>query len=157
MVEGLEGEAGRGAVRTEQITLDGGATWLAGGSTEATDLDEVRRIRDAAKGSGDMPHASTLEVGWRAFVDRTFDGGETWERSPYLTVTDTHVLKGKLPSTDGAEGEVEVQVGLIQPSIWSSSDTDVHVLCRSNGGKLTPVQRFTATPPASYYILLTMH
>ncbi len=135
MVEGPEGEAGRGAVRTEQITLDGGATWLAGGSTEATNLDEVRRIRAAAKAAGGMPHASTLEVGWRSFVDRSFDGGKSWERSPYLTVTDTHVLKGKLPSTDGAEGEMEVQVGLIQPSIWASSATDVHVLCRSNGGK----------------------
>jgi hypothetical protein len=135
MVEGPEGEAGRGAVRTEQITLDGGMTWLAGGSTEATKLDEVRRIRADAKAAGGMPHASTLEVGWRAFVDRSFDGGKTWERSPYLTVTDTHVLKGKLPSTDGAEGEMEVQVGLIQPSIWASSATDVHVLCRSNGGR----------------------
>lgn len=136
MVEGPEGEAGRGTVRTEQISLDGGATWLAGGSTEATNLDEVRRIRASAKAAGGMPHASTLEVGWRAFVDRSFDGGKTWERSPYLTVTDTHVLKGKLPSTDGAEGERRVQVGLIQPSIWASSDTDVHVLCRSNGGAI---------------------
>jgi predicted neuraminidase len=136
MVEGPEGEAGRGTVRTEQITLDGGATWLAGGSTEATDLDEVRKIRAAAKADGNSPHAASLEVGWRSFVDRSFDGGRTWERSPYLTVTDTHVLKGKLPSTDGAEGEIEVQVGLIQPSIWASSETDVHVLCRSNGGAI---------------------
>ena len=33
-------------------------------------------------------------------------------RSRYLTVNDSHVLKGKLPSTDGAEGEVVSHLSL---------------------------------------------
>ena len=69
-------------------------------------------------------------------MDGSSDGGRTWERTPYFAVPDTHILKGKLPSTDGAEGATEVQVGLIQPSIWASSPTAVHVLCRSNGGAI---------------------
>ena len=69
-------------------------------------------------------------------MDCSADGGRTWERTPYFAVPDTHILKGKLPSTDGAEGATEVQVGLIQPSIWASSPTAVHVLCRSNGGAI---------------------
>ena len=84
--------------------------------------------------SGDQPHAASLEVGWRSFVDRSTDQGKTWARSPYLprsipvfvcvwydvyisrsrylTVNDSHVLKGKLPSTDGAEGEVVSHLSL---------------------------------------------
>ena len=69
-------------------------------------------------------------------MDGSSDGGRTWERTPYFAVPDTHILRGKLPSTDGAEGATEVQVGLIQPSIWASSPTAVHVLCRSNGGAI---------------------
>ena len=72
----------------------------------------------------------------RLQVDGSSDGGRTWERTPYFAVPDTHILKGKLPSTDGAEGATGVQVGLIQPSIWASSPTAVHVLCRSNGGAI---------------------
>ena len=64
-VPGPEGEAGRGAVRTEQIVV--GGRWLAGGSTEATSAEAVAAINAAGKAAGG-PHASTLEVGWRAFV-----------------------------------------------------------------------------------------
>ena len=64
-VPGPEGEAGRGAVRTEQIVV--GGRWLAGGSTEATSAEAVAAINAAGEAAGG-PHASTLEVGWRAFV-----------------------------------------------------------------------------------------
>ena len=78
------------------------------------------------------PHSSALEVGWRAFVDRSRDGGVTWQRSPYFDVADTHTL----PSRKGRPASSPQQVGLIQPTIWASNHADVHVLCRSDGGAL---------------------
>jgi len=52
------------------------------------------------------------EEGWNCFVDRSTDGGLTFERTPDLDVP------------DGA--------GIIQPTLWQSAPGKVHMLMRSD-------------------------
>ncbi len=85
---------GRGPVKNKPILLaDGG--WLAGASLEtATD--------------------------WDAFVDRSEDGGLTWQATP-LIAYDHRRWAGK---------------GVIQPALWESAPGQVHMLLRSTGGRI---------------------
>ena len=87
-------QGGRGPVRNKPIVLSDG-TWLAGASYE----DQVNKL-------------------WDAFVDRSTDGGRTWEATPYLTL-DRELVKGN---------------GIIQPTLWESEPGKVHMLLRSTTG-----------------------
>ncbi len=84
---------GRGAVRCKPIRLASG-DWLAGASVE-----RWRR--------------------WDAFFDRSPDGLDQWQPSPYVAVD------------RGAVGK-----GLIQPTLWESAPGHVHALFRSTGGRV---------------------
>ncbi len=84
---------GRGPVRNKPIVLSDG-TWLAGASHE--------------------------EGTWTAFTDRSPDQGRSWNRSPYLEVSE----KG------------EEVPGLIQPTLWESAPGRVHMLLRSTAGAI---------------------
>jgi predicted neuraminidase len=64
----------------------------------------------------DASGGSHVEAGWRAFVDISDDGGETWSRS--------------------ANVEVPGGVGVIQPALWESNAGTVHMMLRSNGGHI---------------------
>lgn len=79
---------GRGPVRSAPIILSDGS-WLAPASTEAR--------------------------GWKSFVDRSTDGGATWERSADFEV-DREMLGGK---------------NCIQPTLWESDPGHVHALLRT--------------------------
>ncbi|MBQ3708836.1 MAG: exo-alpha-sialidase [Clostridia bacterium] len=80
---------GRGPVKDKPIRL-GNGTLIAGASHESED--------------GKI---------WRAFFDLSPDGGKTWERTPYLEVTEP--------------------LRLIQPTLWEDGD-GVHAFLRSNAG-----------------------
>ncbi|MBX7259935.1 MAG: exo-alpha-sialidase [Candidatus Hydrogenedentes bacterium] len=86
-------QGGRGPVKNKPIILSDG-TWLAPASTEFK--------------------------GWKAFADRSSDGGITWERSMDFPV-DPAVVIGQ---------------GVIQPTFWESSPGKVHALLRSTGGSI---------------------
>ncbi len=90
LVEGDRG--GRGAVKNKPIRLHSGE-WLAGAS-----LERGRR--------------------WDAFVDRSPNGLDGWQRSPLIPF-DRRVGAGK---------------GAIQPTLWQSSERDVHALLRTTEG-----------------------
>ena len=85
-------EGGRGPVRCKPIVLSDG-TWLAGASTEYD--------------------------GWRPFVDRSTDGGETWERTDYWELD-----------------EAITGPGAIQPTLWESEPGHVHALLRTTAGRI---------------------
>lgn len=86
-------QGGRGPVRNKPIILSDG-TWLAGASHE--------------------------EGQWDVFIDRSEDGGKTWNATPYLEV-DRNDLTGK---------------GIIQPTLWESAPGIVHMLIRSSAGAI---------------------
>jgi len=81
---------GRGPVKNKPILLSNG-DWLAPASVETAG-------------------------GWDAFVDRSTDGGLTWQASPFL---DRSAVEG---------------LGIIQPSLWESAPGQVHMLMRSTAG-----------------------
>jgi predicted neuraminidase len=86
-------KGGRGPVRSKPIILSDG-TWLAPSSTE--------------------------QGAWKAFVDRSTDGGKTWTRSEDFD-QEVNDLPGK---------------GCIQPTLWESSPGNVHALLRTTAGKV---------------------
>lgn len=92
LVEGDRG--GRGAVKNKPIELRSGR-WLAGASLE--------RFRK-----------------WDAFIDRSENGIDGWERSDLIA------LDRKQPPTKG----------LIQPTLWQSEDGIVHAYMRSTAGRI---------------------
>jgi predicted neuraminidase len=90
-------QGGRGPVRTSPVRLRSGRV-LAGASTERW---------------GDPPR-------WDAFVDVSDDDGETWHRTPDITL-----------DRDACTG-----AGIIQPTLWQAPDGRVHLLARSTCGRL---------------------
>ncbi len=89
-------QGGRGPVKNKAILLSDGS-WLAPASTEYQS--------------------------WKAFADRSTDGGLTWERSADFAMDPTVVI-GR---------------GVIQPAFWESSPGKVHALLRSTAGKIARV------------------
>lgn len=86
---------GRGPVKNKPIVLSDG-TWLAGASIEQR------------SGQGY----------WDVFVDRSTDGGESWQASGLIAIDHA--------ATPGP--------GVIQPTLWESQPGRVHLLCRSSAG-----------------------
>lgn len=87
-------KGGRGPVRNQPIVLSDG-TWLAPASIER---DKV----------------------WDVFVDRSQDGGQTWQAT------------GKIP----LDRTLITGEGVIQPALWESKPGRVHMLMRSSAGKI---------------------
>ncbi|MEO7990685.1 MAG: sialidase family protein [Chryseolinea sp.] len=85
-------KGGRGPVRNKSIVLSNGV-WLA-------------------------PASNELNGVWNAFVDRSEDGGKTWEATSFLQL-----------NRDSIPGE-----GVIQPTLWESKKGNVHMLLRSSAG-----------------------
>lgn len=69
---------------------------------------------------GTIAAPASLEPEWDAFVDLSFDGGETWTRSETVPL-DRSALGGK---------------GIIQPTLWESEPGIVHMLLRSTEGAI---------------------
>ncbi|KRE32316.1 sialidase family protein [Paenibacillus sp. Soil724D2] len=69
---------------------------------------------------GTIAAPASLEPAWDAFVDLSFDGGETWTRSEIVPLEHSR-MKGK---------------GIIQPTLWESVPGIVHMLTRSTEGSI---------------------
>lgn len=92
---------GRGPVKNKCIELVDGA-WLAPGSNEIKS--------------------------WKAFVDRSEDGGRSWTRTKLINQPNHVVCQDK-------KGK-DVKFGVIQPTLWESEPGKVHMLLRSTCGKV---------------------
>eukprot|EP00241_Pyramimonas_parkeae_P005558 CAMPEP_0114263762 /NCGR_PEP_ID=MMETSP0058-20121206/22745_1 /TAXON_ID=36894 /ORGANISM="Pyramimonas parkeae, CCMP726" /LENGTH=348 /DNA_ID=CAMNT_0001380189 /DNA_START=151 /DNA_END=1197 /DNA_ORIENTATION=+ len=95
---------------------DDGATWVTPRELVAGDEGGRGCVKNKplVVGGDIVCGASTEEEGWNAFVDRSVDGGLTFQRTPDIAVE------------DGA--------GVIQPSLWESAPGQVHMLLRSDAG-----------------------
>lgn len=69
---------------------------------------------------GTIAAPASLEPAWDAFVDLSFDGGETWTKSDTVPL-DHSALQG---------------AGIIQPTLWESAPGIVHMLTRSTEGAI---------------------
>lgn len=87
-------KGGRGPVRNHMLVLSDG-TWLAPAS------DEKNKV-------------------WTVFVDRSEDGGKTWNATEKLAMDRT----------------VITEEGVIQPAMWESKPGHVHMLMRSSSGNI---------------------
>ena len=83
-----------GPVKNKAIILADG-TWLAPNSVETSDH-------------------------WDVFVDRSADGGATWEHSAFVSI-DHAAFEGR---------------GAIQPTLWESEPGVVHMFVRTTGGRI---------------------
>lgn len=72
---------------------------------------------------------------WRAFTDRSTDGGKTWEMSNYIYTSEKHKIAGEEFDRDGvASSDEDRKGGVIQPTLWESGNGRVHMLLRSTKG-----------------------
>lgn len=85
---------GRGPVKNKPIVLSDG-TWAAPASLEGRY--------------------------WDAFVDLSYDEGETWHKSDIVPYAHDDSMPGK---------------GVIQPTLWESAPGHVHMLLRSTAGRI---------------------
>lgn len=104
-------------------TEDNGATWSEPRELVAGDAGGRGPVKNKpiilSDGSWLAP-ASTEHEGWKPFVDRSEDQGNTWVRS-----ADFAIDKSKLKGT-----------GAIQPTLWESAPGKVHALLRTAAGRV---------------------
>lgn len=107
LVSGDKG--GRGPVRCKTIMLNSGRV-LAPGSTEC-------------------------DGKWEAFVDFTDDNGLNWQKSNVIGIEED---KEKVKNVNDSNIQVSEQSfygrGVIQPTLWASDESNVHMLLRSTEG-----------------------
>ena len=72
--------------------------------------------------------ASTEQGNWMPFVDISFSSGEEWEKRVPVPLP-TSVVQTQKNSRP-------VTLGLIQPALWESEPGEVHMLLRSNNGRI---------------------
>lgn len=110
---------------------DGGRTWsepveLAPGDRGGRGPVKNKPIRLS---NGDILAPASVEGRqWTAFVDRSRDGGRTWEASPPIPM-DVGRLSGGRAAGNGP-------AGVIQPALWESAPGHVHMLLRSTFGRI---------------------
>ena len=106
------------------VSEDGGWTWSQ--PTELMPGDRGGRgpvkNKPILLADGSLLAGASLERGgvWNVFVDRSEDGGESWEASDIVELDRPHF--------EGA--------GVIQPTLWESEPGQVHMLTRSTCGSI---------------------
>lgn len=90
----------RGPVKNKPIRLSNG--WICAPTSQEKDVQSPKKQY------------------WDAFVDLSYDNGESWERSSLVPI----------------EHEKLNRKGIIQPTLWESTPGNVHMLLRSTEGKI---------------------
>jgi predicted neuraminidase len=97
----------RGPVRSKPIVLSNG-NWVAPSSVEQTIHSNMFEPKD---------------VVWKSFVDISKNEGKTWKKSKLIDFD-----RKRYGLKNGKYG------GVIQPTLWESTDGNVHMLLRSTAG-----------------------
>ena len=112
-------------------SADNGENWSIPGELIAGDIGGRGPVKNKCLelSDGTWLAPASNEIGsWQAFVDRSTDRGSTWIRSDFITVNKTVTGLNELGK--------EAPPGVIQPALWESSPGNVHMLLRSNSGKI---------------------
>ena len=78
--------------------------------------------------------ASIESPSWFSFIDRSDDGGRTWQKSNYIYTGKAQVNYNRQAEDGTLEEGASKPDGTIQPTLWATSDTDIYALFRSNCG-----------------------
>ena len=106
-------------------SADGGRTWTTPAQLVPGDVSGGRgpvknkplRLADGTL----LAPASSEQGAWLAFVDVSRDDGVTWTRTPFI------------PAPRLKSGR---QIAMIQPTLWASAPDRVHMLLRTNKGRV---------------------
>lgn len=104
-------------------STDNGKTWSKPNELVNADRGGRGPVRNKpiVLSNGDWIAGSSDESGlWRAFVDITSDNGKSWNKSQFIDF-DTTEVKGE---------------GMIQPTLWESTNGNVHMLLRTSAGAI---------------------
>jgi predicted neuraminidase len=104
----------RGPVRSKPIVLSN-SYWIAPSSIEKTISPAMHSL--------DGFSFARADVDWKAFVDISKNEGKTWKKSNPIDFD-----RKKYGFKDGQYG------GVIQPTLWESTNGNVHMLLRSTAG-----------------------
>ncbi|WP_199614062.1 sialidase family protein [Paenibacillus alkalitolerans] len=102
---------------------DGGRTWSIPVPLVEGDMTGGRgpvKNKPIVLRDGTILAPASVEPDWDAFVDISYDGGETWIRSETVPLDHSRLI-GK---------------GIIQPALWESAPGVVHMLTRSTEGAI---------------------
>ncbi len=102
-------------------STDNGNTWSQAQELVVNDKGGRGPVRNKpiVLSNGDWVAGSSDEATlWRSFVDISHDKGKTWNKSEFIAF-DTTEVKGE---------------GMIQPTLWESTDGNVHMLIRTSAG-----------------------
>jgi len=110
-------------------SLDGGASWgdpeeLVPGDASGGRGPVKNKPIQLADGTILAPASKEGEDAG-AFVDRSTDGGHSWQRSDYVP-----------PTRTALDPSAQINVSVIQPTLWESAPGVVHMLLRSNAGRI---------------------
>ena len=132
------------------VSADGGASWSEPHLLVPDDPQPRGPVKNKllvlADGAWLAPGSVEDDAHWNAFVDRSADRGETWQRSDVPlsrpaepTASETEkawegLNRGALWESDA--GRAFAWDGVIQPSLWQSAPHSVHMLLRSTRGSI---------------------
>lgn len=112
-------------------SADNGRTWTMPEELVAGNIGGRGPVKNKcivlSDGTWLAPASSEIGV-WQSFVDRSCDNGRTWERTRFIP-QDRHKLGIDKDGND-------FFYGTIQPALWESEPGKVHMLMRSNCGKI---------------------
>lgn len=121
-------------------SVDAGHNWSEPSELVAGDISggrgPVRNKLLQLKSGRLLAGASTEHGLWKAYADRSDDGGKTWTLSHPIVISNLEYQKGEKT----AESKIAVSEqsfygrGVIQPSLWEGADGIVHMLLRSSEG-----------------------
>src|SRR5688572_8455738 len=105
-----------------KTSSDNGETWTEAKELVVGDKGGRGPVRNKpiilSDGTWLAPASDEKKGVWNAFVDRSEDGGKTWTASSFFSVN-----RDSIP-----------EEGVIQPTLWESSPSNVHALLRSSAG-----------------------
>lgn len=116
---------------------DGGKRWSAPKELVGGDLGGRGPVKNKPIRQNNLILApASLELGtWRAFVDISEDGGQTWTPSNMIYISEDQRQFQNTWNSD-SEDKTFKSKGIIQPTLWASSEKDVHMLLRSSEGAI---------------------
>jgi len=110
-----------------KISYDNCKTWTESFEMVSSDLSGGRGpVRNKAIYLSDgsiLAPGSTEKGEWKCFFDRSFDEGQTWQRSEDI----------RIPSSILSQYDSPTGKGVIQPTVWETKD-GFHALLRSTEG-----------------------
>ncbi|MBR3692693.1 MAG: exo-alpha-sialidase [Clostridia bacterium] len=80
--------------------------------------------------------ASIESPSWFSFIDRSDDGGFSWEKSNYIYTGAEQAAYNASAAAGTLPEDAEKPAGTIQPTLWATSETDIYALFRSNRGRI---------------------